>query len=253
MLGIGVIGTGHWGKNHVRTFNEFRSKGLIDHLKICDVDKQRVRELGENFGVEYTTDYKTLLDDKKIKAVSIATSSATHYQIAKEFLKAGKDVLVEKPMTINSKQGKDLVKIASDNKKILMVGHIFRYHPAINELKRRMEGGEFGKIYFFISNRLDIGTPRKDMGVIFALGIHEIDMFCHLLDVDYPNEITTVSGDYLQSDIEEMATIILGFDNGVKGYATESWLVPVYGKKRELVVIGSEQSARIDYLKPQEI
>lgn len=181
MTGIAVIGTGYWGKNHVRTYSELVSEGVIDSVKICDLDEKRARELGEAFNIEYLTDYKELIADPNIDAVSIVTSSHTHYALAKEFMEAGKDVLVEKPMTMNSKEAEQLVKIAKDTNRILMVGHIFRHHPAVKELKHRIDQGEFGKIRLISSNRLSFGAPRKDMGVIYALGVHEVDMFCYLI------------------------------------------------------------------------
>lgn len=253
MVGIGIIGTGYWGKNHARIFKELESAGIVDSVKICDVDEKRVSELGKNFNVDYTTDYKSWLVDSGIHAVSIVTPSATHYDIAKTFLEAGKDVLIEKPMTMDSKEAKELVKISDENDRVLMIGHIFRYHPAILELKRRIDQGELGQIYFLMGNRLAVGTPRKDMGVMHALGIHEVDMFCYLLNVEYPEDITALVGNYLQEDIEETALIVMGFEGGVKGFAMESWLMPVYGKKRDLAVVGSEKTIKVDYLKPQEL
>jgi UDP-N-acetylglucosamine 3-dehydrogenase len=253
MVGIGVIGTGYWGKNHVRVFKELMFDGLIDTVKICDINEHRVKELSGYFKVEYTTDYVELIDDPGINAVSVVTPSSTHYKIAKEFLENGKDVFMEKPMTMESTEAKKLVEIADAEMRIIMVGHIFRYHPAVCELKMKLDRGEFGKIYFIISNRFAFGAPRRDMGVIYALGIHEVDMFCYLLNVKYPKDITALAGAYLQPNIEEVASIILSFDDHVMGYAMESWLVPVYGKKRELVLIGSEKCAKIDYLKSQEL
>ncbi|MGP8321713.1 MAG: Gfo/Idh/MocA family protein [Methanosarcinaceae archaeon] len=252
MTGIAVVGTGYWGKNHVRTYSELASEGLIDSVKICDIDEKRARELGEAFNIEYLTNYKDLVADPNISAVSIVTPSSTHYQLAKEFMEAGKDVLVEKPMTMNSGEAEQLVKIANDTNQILMVGHIFRHHPAVKELKHRIDQGEFGKIQLISSNRLSFGAPRKDMGVIYALGIHEVDIFCYLMDKDYPDSIHTTANSILQPDIEETAMIIMDFD-GIKAYAFESWIMPAYGKQRDLVVVGSEKTAKIDYLKPQEL
>ena len=253
MVYVGVIGTGYWGKNHARIFKELENEGVIEGVEICDVDEKRVSELGKNFGVSYTTDYMSWVDDPRIQAVSIVTPSATHYDVAKTFLEVGKDVFIEKPMTMDSKEARDLVKISGENGGVLMAGHIFRYHPAVLELKRRIDLGELGRIYFLTSDRLAVGVPRKDMGVMYALGIHEMDMFCYLLNAEYPRYITAVVGNYLQTDIEETALMILEFEDGVKGFAMESWLMPVYGKKRDLVVVGSEKTARIDYLKPQEL
>lgn len=252
MVGIGVIGTGYWGKNHVRAYKELKAERLIDVVKMCDIDKQRARELGSIFSVEYTTDYKDMISDPDIQAVSIVTPSHTHYKIAREFMEAGMDVLIEKPMTMDIQEAKDLVNISKENNRVLMEGHIFRYHPAIRELKHRVDEGEFGNIQNIMSNRLFFGLPRKDMGVIYALGIHELDMFCHLLDKDYPNRLIATSSTSFQSDIEETCMIAMDFGDA-KGYALESWLVPAYGKKRDLVLIGSEKSARIDYLNLQEL
>ena len=131
MTGIGVIGTGYWGKNHVRTYSELVSEGIIDEVKICDINEKRARELGNAFNIDYLTDYKELIRDPKIDAVSIVTPSPTHYQLAKEFMEAGKDVLVEKPMTMDSVEAEKLVQIGRDTGQILMVGHIFRHHPAV--------------------------------------------------------------------------------------------------------------------------
>jgi UDP-N-acetylglucosamine 3-dehydrogenase len=217
-----VIGTGYWGKNHVRVFKELLMESVIKELKICDLDEKKAKEVGETFGVKWTTDYGDLLNDQSVRAVSIVTPSSTHFKIAKEFLEHGKDVLVEKPITLNSKEAVELEKRGEENSCIFMAGHIFRYHPAIRELKVRMVRRELGKPYFMLGTRFDAGVPRKDMGVLYASGIHEVDIFCFLLDVDHC-------------------------------YAMVSWLVQVYGKRRELIVIGSEKSVRINYLKPSEL
>ncbi len=246
---LAVIGTGYWGKNHVRALKELLDEGKIEELYVCDVDKGRAKEIAKNYGVSYYTDYREL---PSIDGVVIATPSDTHYEIAKNFLEDGKDVLVEKPMTLDSKEAEKLIEIAEKNGNILMVGHIFRYHPAVIELKNRIERGDFGKIYYMMSNRFSLRQPRKDMGVLFALGIHEVDIFCYLLNKEYPNAIFATFENYI-GGVEETAQITLYFEEGTKGYAFESWITPVYGKKRELVVVGSRLSAYVDYLKPNEI
>jgi UDP-N-acetylglucosamine 3-dehydrogenase len=252
MTGIAVIGTGHWGKNHARVYKELCQEGVVDSVQICDVDEARVRELSSTLVIQGTSNYQQILNDSEIQAVSIVTPSRTHYKIAKEFMEAGKDVLVEKPLTMDITEAEALVKIADENNRVLMVGHVFRYHPAVQELRRRMNAGELGNVQTIMSNRLTFGLPRKDMGVIYALGIHELDMFCYLMEVAYPKSVTAVTSRVYSKDIEE--TVVLGVDFGdVKGYAFESWLVPGHEKKRDLLVIGSKMSARIDYLKPQEL
>jgi predicted dehydrogenase len=133
-----------------------------------------------------------------------------------------------------------------------MAGHIFRYHPAVRELKRRIDEGELGKVQNIIGTRKMYGLPRADMGVTYALGVHELDMFCYLLGRDYPQSLITVASEVYSRNIEETAMIVADF-GGIKGYAFESWLVPTHDKQRELVVVGSKMSARVDYLKPQEL
>jgi len=252
MPGVAVIGVGNWGKNHARVYKELCQEGVLDAVQICDADQARVLELSTALGIQGTSDYRQILSDSRIKAVSVATPSRTHYQIARDCMEAGKDVLVEKPMAMDVAEADELVKIASTNNRILMVGHIFRYHPAVQELKRRIEAGELGKIQTMMCNRETFGLPRKDMGVIYALGIHELDMFCYLVGVAYPRTVTAVASKVYSRDIEETAVLAVDFGD-IKGYAFESWLVPGHGKRRDLLVVGSKMSARVDYLKPQEL
>lgn len=252
MPGVAVVGAGNWGKNHARVYKELMAEGLIDSLKICDSDVNRARQLSEDLKVEWVSDYRDVIKDADIHAVSIATPSKTHYRIGKEFIEAGKDVLVEKPMTMDINEAKKLVKSGAQHNRILMAGHIFRYHPAVRELKRMIDAGELGEIQNIIGNRLYFGLPRKDMGVIYALGIHELDMFCYLLGVDYPKSITATASKCYQQDIEETAMLSADFGYA-RGYALESWLVAAYSKMRDLVVVGSKGSARVDYLTPQEL
>jgi UDP-N-acetylglucosamine 3-dehydrogenase len=249
---VAVIGVGNWGKNHARVYKELCQEGVVNAVQICDADQARVLELSSALGIQGISDYRRILSDARIQAVSIATPSRTHFRIAKECMEAGKDVLVEKPMTMDIAQAEELVKIAGRNKRILMVGHIFRYHPAVRELKRRIDAKELGRIQTIVSKRETFSLPRKDMGVIYALGIHELDMFCYLMGVDYPASVTAVASKVYSKDIEETAMLALDFGH-VKGYAFESWLVPGHGKRRDLLVVGSQMSARVDYLKPQEL
>jgi len=252
LTGIAVIGTGHWGRNHARLFGELCREGLVERVKLCDPDAAAIAKLSTELDLESIADYRRLLDDPTVQAVSIATPSRTHYRIAREFLESGRDVLVEKPMTMEVGEAEELVETASRTGRILMAGHLFRYHPAIRELKRRLESDELGTIQNLVSYRLAFGLPRKDMGVVYALGIHELDMFCYLMDADYPKSLLAVATNTYSDNIEETVAITLDFGR-VTGYALESWLMPAFGKKRELAVIGSRRSARVDYLKPGQL
>jgi len=247
---LAVVGTGYWGKNHVRVLNEMTQSGEIDDVVICDIDENRAKTIAEGYSLEYCADYQVLLD-KDVDGVVVATPSNTHYKIAQYFIENGMDVLVEKPMTLSSAESASLIEIAEKEDKILLAGHIFRYHSAVKELRKRISRGDVGDVIYISSNRFSLRYPRPDMGVLFALGIHEADIFCYLLGADYPDSIFASIKNYLGST-EEMAQIIAYFDGGTRGYATESWLYP-FGKKRELLVVGSKQSAFINYLKPNEL
>jgi predicted dehydrogenase len=253
MVKIAVIGTGYWGRNHVRALNELRSDGVIDELEICEVNEKKAKDFCNIYHIDYCTDYNRLLADDSLSGVTIATPTPTHFELAKKFMEAGKDVLVEKPMTDNSQKAQELIEVAESNKSVLMVGHIFRHHSAVQEIKKRMDRGDFGRIYYMSSERSSFREPRTDMGVMFALAIHEVDIFCHLLDVEYPNEISAQVSRFLQENIEEVAFLLLRFDDDTLGYAFESWMTPVHGKRRDLTIIGSKMSAKVDYLKPQEL
>jgi predicted dehydrogenase len=253
MTGIAVIGTGYWGKNHVRGFKELLTEGEIDNLIVCDIDENKVKKFAEDFEIEYETDYKKLLKSDKVDAVSIVTPSPTHYPIGKEFIEAGLDVLVEKPMTMNITEAEKLLEVVEGSDRVFMVGHIFRYHSAVLELKRRMDAKEFGEIIYITSNRMAFRAPRKDMGVLYALAIHEVDLFCYLLNAENPLSIYAVLSHFFQPDIEETAMITMNFQNNITCFAFEGWLSPIHGKLRDLVIIGSNKSARVDYLKPAEL
>jgi len=252
MIGVAVIGIGKWGRNHVRVYRELQLDGEVGKVNICDPNESHVHEVSRTLEVESVTDYRQILKDPEIHAVNIATPSNTHYQIAKDFLQAGKDILVEKPMTLNAGEAPELISIAESTNCILMSGHLFRYHPAVRELKRMICAGDLGTIHNIVSFRMALGIPRDDMGVIYALGIHELDLFCYLLGVDYPDSLTAVSSTTYRKEIEETAMISMDFGKA-KGFALESWLIPAYGKLRDLVVVGSEKSVRIDYLNPGEL
>jgi predicted dehydrogenase len=220
---------------------------------VCDSREQVAERFGKANSIPYTTRYEDILEDDGVDAVSLVTPSPTHFNISKQLLEAGKDVLVEKPMTMTSAEGRELIGVAEGAGKILMVGHIFRHHSGVLEVRKRIEQWDLGDIYYMESNRTAFSIPRKDMGVLLALAIHEMDLFCYLIGQDYPDEITAITECYLSEGIEETARIYMAFPAKVKAYAHESWLTPLSEKKRELIVVGSRKSARVDYLKPQEL
>jgi len=252
MVGIGIIGVGYWGKNHVSSYKTLLQENRIDYLKVCDINEDRVKEISEINSIEYTTKIEDIFNDDKITAVVIVTPSSTHYELTKLALENDKDVFVEKPLTLNSNDSLKLIELANQKHKKLMVGHLFRYHPAVKAIKKRIDNGELGKIQMILTSRLALGVPRKDMGVILALAVHDLDLFCYLLNKNEPESILVDNGKFHQDEVVETTNISLNFENNTKGYIMESWNIPVYGKKRELVIVGSEKSALVNYLTPSE-
>src|SRR3989338_5280617 len=242
MINIAVIGTGIWGKNHVRVLSEIGEANLV---KICDMNEKSLLPLQKTFHVDITINYKEILNDKSIIAVSICTPASMHYPVVKEMLLAGKDVLVEKPLTLDIQQSDELTKIARENNRILMVGHIFRFNAVVNKLKDEIKKGTFGKIRFMYGARMGLMTPRFDCGVIADFALHDIDTFCYLLD-EMPTEVTCVGQSYKESPFEDVGFITLRFNSNIIANVGVSWLTPK--KVRELWVVGEKKSAYLDYL-----
>jgi len=245
---IAVVGTGQWGKNHVRTLAELRNANELDDVVICDADGSKARTLADEFDVGLETDVARVAASD-VDGVVIATPSPTHYELARRFMEAGIDVLVEKPLALNTKEAALLVERAQRQKRVLMVGHEFRFHPGIRHLKRMLDDESLGTPRCILANRFDYRTPRTDMGVLYALAIHDVDLFCYLLDQPYPRQILaqTIRPNNLQ--VEVHATVHASFESGVAATAVESWITPAYGKTRELVFVGEKASARVDFLR----
>jgi len=241
MVNIAVIGTGVWGKNHVRVCSEIEECNLV---KICDLREGYLKEVGDRFKINTTRDYKEILADKNIVAVDICTPASTHYKIVKEALEAGKHVHVEKPIALTSKEGEELRAIAENQKRILMVGHLFRFNTGILKLKEEIHKGTLGNIRFMQSTRVGLMIPKPDCGVIFDYALHDIDVFCFLLG-QYPTEVRAFAGNYLERDFEDFGFLNFEYKNGVKASAFVSWLMPE--KIRELWIVGDKKSARLDY------
>ncbi|SFS10613.1 Predicted dehydrogenase [Halomicrobium zhouii] len=246
-MNYGVVGTGYWGKNHVRVAAELRDQGRIDDIVLCDVDEDRVSEMAETYGVDYVTD----VGDLEVDAATVATPSTTHEGIATDLLSRDTDLLVEKPLALDSDAAWAIVDAAERNDCSLGVGHIFRYHPALGELKRRIDRGELGRIKYLHTRRYTFRIPRDTTGVLYSLAVHDVDTYNYLLD-GLPESIHCKMDDFVREGIDETATMTLDYGN-TTGVINSSWQVPAFGKTRDLVVVGSNRSARLDYLENTEL
>ena len=236
---IAVIGCGYWGKNLVRNFYELNSLHTI-----CDTDVARLKSFQEKYpDLAVHNDYKRLLKNPEIEAVVIATPAITHSTIAKEALSADKDVFVEKPIALNYKDGEELVSLAREKNKILMVGHLLEYHPVVIKLKDLINNGELGKIRYIYSNRLNLGKFRTEENILWSFAPHDISVILNLLE-EMPKEVSAQGGNYLNPDITDVTITTMDFPGGVKAHIFVSWLHPY--KEQKLVVIGGKKMAMFD-------
>src|SRR5262252_8420192 len=236
---VAVVGVGYWGKNLVRNFHEL---GALEAL--CDAadGAEAANKLRYN-GVRFESEYTKLLNDPQITAIALATPAVTHYEMAKAALLAGKDVLVEKPLAIDVKHGEELIKVAGEQGRILMVGHILRYHPAILKLKQLIQNGELGKINYLYSNLLNIGKIRTEENILWSFAPHDISVILSLLD-EVPNRVTCQGSAYLNQNVTDVTLSHFEFPSGVRAHIFVSWLHPI--KEQRLVVVGSEKMAVFD-------
>lgn len=236
MIKIGLIGTGYWGKHHLRTF----AKLDCELVGIADIDISK-ESLAREYSIKFFTDYKKLL--KKVEAVSIVTPPSTHFSIAKKALKKGKHVFIEKPFVFEKRQATELISIAEKQKKVLMIGHIYLYHPAIAELKKLLLSGELGNVYYIISQRLNLGIVRSDVNSLWNFAPHDLSILLYLLG-ELPTEVSCQGQSYLQKNIEDITFVTLRFPDNILAHIILSWLHPA--KIRELTLVGSRKMAVFD-------
>lgn len=236
---VAVVGMGYWGKNLVRNFYELGALRTI-----CDSDasveatgKKKYRD------VDFSGDFSALLSDAEVRAVALATPAVSHYEMAGLALDAGKDVFVEKPLAINVDDGEKLVALAESKKKILMVGHILRYHPAVTRLQDLIEKGELGRIQYLYSNRLNMGKIRTEENILWSFAPHDISVMIALLG-EMPANVSCRGGAYLSHEVSDVTVSQFLFPSGVRAHIFVSWLHPF--KEQRLVVVGSDKMAVFD-------
>jgi UDP-2-acetamido-3-amino-2,3-dideoxy-glucuronate N-acetyltransferase len=241
---IVVIGSGYWGKNLVRNFHEL---GAL--LGICDIDENTLKSFKEKYPeIRTHTDIGKAFTDPEVKAVAIATPAATHYAVVKEALLAKKDVFVEKPIALRYKEGEELVALAKMKNKILMVGHILQYHPAIIKLKELIDKGDLGKINYIYSNRLNLGKIRTEENILWSFAPHDISTILYLLN-EMPVEVSACGGTFLNPGIADVTITNLSFPRGTKAHIFVSWLHPY--KEQKLIVVGDKKMMLFDDVNPK--
>ena len=238
-VNVAVVGIGYWGRNVARNFHEL---GALSAL--CDADAATEARCRADYpDVTFHREYRAVLDDPLIGAVALATPATTHYEMARAALEAGKDVLVEKPLSVEVEHGAELVDVAGAKGRILMVGHILRYHPAIIALQRLIRDGALGRIHYLYSNRLNIGKIRTEENILWSFAPHDISVMLSLLG-ETPTRVFCQGGAYVTPQTVDVTLSHFEFASGVQAHILVSWLHPI--KEQRLVVVGSEKMAVFD-------
>ncbi len=242
-IGVAVIGAGFWGRNHARVFNELEETEL---LAVCDINAERAKSVAKQFGAKAYTETGRMLKRKDVEAVSVCTWSTSLAKEALKALKAGKHVLVEKPMAANSRQAEELLKTAEKEGLHLSVGFLMRFIPGVQYIKKAIENKTIGELVCATAKRVSQWPERiGDVGVVKDLAIHDIDVARYLFDGD-PIAVYAKTGNMKHKLFEDYAHIMLTFEGEKNAFIESNWLTPY--KTRMLVVTGSEAILKLDYI-----
>lgn len=247
MVGIGVVGYGYWGPNLARNFCKAPHCRLV---AICDQSEARRETAGKSYpGCLTTRSFPDLLDNPDIQAIAIATPAATHYELARQAFLAGKDVLVEKPMTRTVAEAESLVHLARHTGRLLAVDHTFLFTDAVRKIKELLDSGDLGRLLYIDSVRTNLGLFHPDHNVILDLAPHEISIVLHLVNRD-PVSVQANGVCHTRNGIENLAYVHLEFDDGFIAHFHLNWLAPV--KIRQTLIAGSRQMIVYDDMERSE-
>ncbi len=246
MIKVGLIGAGYWGKNILRNLYNIEECKLI---MVVDKDEKVIKKWSSLYPDIYFTSKEDEIFNSEVDAIVIATPAVTHYSLVKRALKSNKNVFVEKPLALSLKKAEEIAKLADRENLILMVGHLLLYHPAVRLMKRMIENGEIGEIYYIYSSRLNLGKVRSDENVLWSLAPHDISIILYFME-EKPHEALCRGGSFLQKKINDIAFLYLGFPSGKIAHVHVSWLDP--HKIRKTVVVGSKKMIVFDDTEPHE-
>jgi predicted dehydrogenase len=240
MVNIGIVGCGYWGPKHIRVCHEIRDAAPIS---VCDVDIKRLEPVQMQYpSIHATTDYQEFLKDDT-DAIIIATPVNTHYQLAREALLSNKHVLIEKPITSSSQEALELIKLAKKLGLVLMAGHTYEYHPAVDFLRKLVDEGDLGEIYSIDASRLNLGLFRTDVNVIWDLAPHDISIILSIMK-ENPVAVSARGTHHIDKKTYDIAYLEIMFPSGAMGHVHVSWLHP--RKIRQTTIVGSQKMAVYD-------
>lgn len=244
---IAILGCGEWGKNHVRVFSELRGS----RVELCvDPDPACLAAVRERFGgLRCAGDPEAAFRNPKVDAVVVSTPTASHHELVRAALRAGKDVFCEKPLCTSARDGEELVRLARRRQRLLMVGHVFLYNDGVRMLRELVRSGALGRTYYAHATRTNLGPIRHDVNVAWDLAAHDVSIFNWIFGAN-PLDVSARGKRFLQKGIEDVAFLSLGYPDDVLAHAHVSWIDP--HKVRAITVVGDRKMAVWNDLDPVE-
>lgn len=248
MITIGQVGIGAWGQNLLRNFYN------LEDCKVkicCDKNGEVLGKIKSHYAgnIKVTEDFDDLISDSQIDAVVVATLPITHSHFALKALSKGRHVFVEKPLALDLADAKEMIRVAEKNKRILMVGHLLLYHPAIKRLKSYIDDSLLGDIHYLYSTRVNLGQVREEENALWSLTAHDISVAIYLLS-QKPTEVSTTGKSYIRKQIQDVVFVTLNFKNKIMAHIHASWLDP--HKIRKFTVVGSKRMVVFDDMESTE-
>ncbi|MDP3732451.1 MAG: Gfo/Idh/MocA family oxidoreductase [Candidatus Omnitrophota bacterium] len=235
MIKIGVIGYGYWGPNIVRNFSAIDG---VEVVSVCDKDPKALERAKKTYPqLKICRDDREITRSKDIDTVAIVTPVFTHFALAKEALKNGKHIFVEKPFTSNSRQAEELISLAKKNNLKVMVDHTFIFTGAVRKIKELIDNNTLGRLYYYDSTRINLGLFQHDVNVIWDLAPHDLAIMDYVIK-ERPSAISAVGAGHFSKKLENIAYIVAHFDNNIIAHFNVNWLSPV---KVRTTLIGGEK------------
>lgn len=247
MVKVAVVGVGYWGPNFVRILDELSGCRLV---AVCDADTKKFEKLAGLYPhIDFTDNLDTLLDGDRIDAFVVATGSDSHFEVARKCLLAGKHALVEKPLALSAADAGELVKIAGDKSRVLLVGHLLRYHNGVVKLREYIEEGYLGKVLYIYTTRVNLGKIRKEESALWSFATHDISLVNFLLGGE-PEYVTASGQAYVRDGVQDVVFVTLHYPERVMAHLHVSWLDP--HKIRKTTVVGDKKMAVLDDMQATE-
>lgn len=248
MICIGQVGIGAWGQNLLRNFSNLKDCAV---KVCCDKNKAVLDKVKLNYNnkIKACSEFDDLLACPGLDAVIVATLPATHAHFAIRALSKGKHVFVEKPLALKLEDAEQMIKAAKKNKRILMVGHLLLYHPAIKKLKNYIQEGSFGDLEYIYSTRVNLGQVRQEENALWSLTSHDISVAMYLLETQ-PRKVQAIGKSYIRKEIQDVVFVNINFDKNLMAHIHASWLDP--HKMRKFTIVGSKKMAVFDDMESTE-